>query len=114
MFIIKFFIYFALSFTILSLPIGNKNLFHYIDHLAAPYTKIIFKKIRYEFNDITGPGKDLKDKIFSKIEQHSDVLVDNIPIIKAKSLIPNESEQLGKYTDEEKAILKKILSQSQY
>ncbi len=42
MFIIKFAIYFSLSFIILSFPVGNKPIFNHLNKVAQPYTTELF------------------------------------------------------------------------
>ena len=46
MFIIRFAIYFTISFTVLSVPIGKNNVFFHLQKLTNPYTQNIFTIIK--------------------------------------------------------------------
>ena len=45
MFIIKFLIYFSISFLVLSIPVKEKQLFYYLSEMTTSYTHPGFKKV---------------------------------------------------------------------
>lgn len=107
-FIIKFSIYFSISFLILSIPVGtDQKVFNYIDQLARPYTGKIFdstkKVITENYSDVTKVSK----KLFNNTAPSSDALESNLSAIKKEiNDLPSED-----YTQEERDAVLKILKE---
>lgn len=73
MFLIKFFIYFCLSFVILCIPVSEKNIFFYLDEAARPVTNQIYSYISGK----AAHGKDVSVR-FLKEQTPRESLVDRI------------------------------------
>ncbi len=72
----KFSIYFIISFIILSFPLKGKKLFHYLDHMAAPYLSPVMNKgyqsasqklSKVKFFGIKLLGSSSSDKVATKL-----------------------------------------------
>ena len=66
---IRFLIYFSISFLILSIPIKTKQLFYYFDQLATPYTRPALQKAGTFIREQLSDKKILGMKIIGKAQQ---------------------------------------------
>lgn len=109
---IRYTIYFAISFTILSIPVNNRPLFGHLHKHTAPYTSRVFIQIA----DSVKRGIEKGKRIFINSDpghDHSDVIMATQSSTLDKNL---EEVQIpeGEYTDEEKEVLEKVLKKAQY
>ena len=104
MFILKFILYFIVSFAILSFPVSNKTIFAHLNSMAAPISRTIFRKIEIGIRRSSSWSK----KIFTNSTPSKK---DNIPMGKKKEVGKDLAK--GSYTPEERELLEKILKQSQ-
>ena len=105
MFIIKFFLYFSLSFFILAIPIGGNPLFYSLEETARPITGKLFTYVKKKSKEGLETGTEVTKKFFS-----------NTVPPKKDSVRVKESgtkKPLGKYTAEEKEFLQTILKKAQ-
>lgn len=107
MFIIKFFIYFSISFTILSFPIGNKSIFFHLNQVAKPYTQKVFKMIGSNVESGLQEGSVISKKLFSNSLPTEDKIKSSLSSMSKK--IPIKKKMEGEYTVEEKQMLNKVL-----
>jgi len=89
---LKFFIYFSISFLILTVSVQNELLFKKIYRISAPYQKVIASNIKKVFHI----PRDL-----SSISPKS---------LEIKSLNKKLKNNIDHYTDEEKTFLKETIS----
>ncbi|MCP4913929.1 MAG: hypothetical protein GY909_12525 [Oligoflexia bacterium] len=121
MFIIKFAIYFSLSFIILSFPVGNKPIFNHLNKVAQPYTTELFSSFFDKAKDNIQTGKEFGKKLFSTKIDKQDLIKTQFSST-VKEAQPQERRKIKKelkkelnndsYTAEEKELLKKIIEES--
>ena len=103
MFLLKFILYFIVSFVILSFPVSDKTLFAHLNKMTAPVSKTILQKIEIGIKKSSSWSK----KIFTN----------STPNKKDTAHI-NEKREVRKdvakesYTPEERELLEKILKQN--
>lgn len=117
MFIIKFAIYFTISFIILSFPIGSKPIFSHLNKVAKPYTTELFANLTDKAKDNLEAGKEIGKKMFSTKINKQDLINTQF-----SSTQRNENKKIKKelkkeihkdnYTPEEKELLLKIIEES--
>ena len=109
-FILKMFLYFSISLTILSIPIKNHQLFYHINLFAEPFTQMAYNKAAI--------GLKMSKKELVKLFTNSSLkTVDKVKTQYSASKRKNHFVDVHtdiheKYTHEEKQLLKKILIQS--
>jgi hypothetical protein len=118
MFVIKFLIYFTISFIILCIPVSQKNIFFYLDKAAAPYTNEIFSTISSKAK----LGKQISSKLLNNTDpgvidsvksSYSSTLKKNDPVKElGHSHEDGHSHHEEPFTVEEKQMLLKVLKQS--
>ncbi|MDC1173752.1 hypothetical protein OAT67_00020 [Bacteriovoracaceae bacterium] len=117
MFIIKFFIYFTLSFIILSFPVGNKPIFSHLNKVAKPYTTELFADLSEKAKDNLQAGKEIGQKMFStniKKQDHIKTQYSSTQKAESKKIKRELKKEIHKdtYTPEEKELLQKIIEES--
>ncbi len=105
MFIIKFFLYFSISFFILAIPIGGNPIFYSLEEAARPITGKLFAFMKESSNEGIKKGTAVTKKFFSN------TIPPKKDIVKIKE--SGTKKPLGKYTEEEKEFLEKILKKAQ-
>ena len=101
MFLIKFLLYFSLSFFILNIPISGNPLFYSLENVARPVTDKIFTFMKEKSTDSINETK----KLFTNtVRQKKDV-------VKVKR--SSTKKPMGKYTSEEREFLENILKKAQ-
>jgi len=117
-FMIKFTVYFSISFVILCIPIQNRTLFNIIHKHAKPYTTQIFseaekaasnqidKGSKFTKKFFSNSNPDHQDKVMAKFSSTKKPLVENID-----ELMKDEEHDEG-YTAEEREMLNKILKEA--
>lgn len=114
MFIIKFFIYFSISFVILSIPVGeDKKIFNYCDDLAKPYTAQIFNSIRGAVSNGIKESKRVGKKMFNNTSEKFDEVKSSISAGQKKPIQEIDNDPKDSYTPEEREALLRILQQAQ-
>ena len=103
MFILKFILYFIVSFAILSFPVSNKTIFTHLNNMAAPLAKEIFQKFETGIRRSSNWSK----KIFTNSTPDKK---DNTSIAKKKGVGKDLAKE--SYTPEERELLEKILKQN--
>lgn len=108
---IKFVIYFTISFIILSIPVSeDKALFDLANQLAKPYTTKLFIKIKTSISENISDAKDLPNKFFDNtsdkgLKKFDTVIEKKSALVKEKILnAPHEN-----YTREEREAILNIL-----
>jgi hypothetical protein len=118
-FMIKFTIYFSISFVILCIPIQKTTLFDIIHNHAKPYTTQIFSNVEQaashqikkgsnftkKFFSNSNPG-DHQDKVITKFSSTKKIAVENI------DELMKDDVQDEEYTPEERELLNKILKEA--
>lgn len=111
MFLIKFSIYFLISYLILAFPIKTGTVFDHVNKYTAPLTSEVYKYIQVQLGNVS-------DKIFKKsLPPHLDKLNSRLSgVVKNKKTKPKRQESIPEdsYTVEEKQLLQKILRETQY
>ena len=118
-FMIKFTIYFSISFIILCIPIQNKTLFNLMHHHTKPYTTQIFSNVEQAASEQIKNGSSFTKKFFSNSDpgDHQDKVINKFSSTK-KIAIENVDElmkddvQDEEYTVEERELLNKILKEA--
>ncbi len=101
MFVIKFMIYFSLSFFILTIPMSGNPLFYSLEKVARPITKNLFSYVR----------EGSKEGIAKSKKFFSNTVPPKKDVVKTKS--SSTKKPMGKYTEEEKEFLENILKKAQ-
>lgn len=101
MFVIKFLIYFSLSFFILTIPMSGTPLFYSLEKAARPITHSLFSYVKKGSKE----GLEKSKKLFSN------TVPPKKDIIKTKK--SSTKKPMGKYTEEEKEFLENILKKAQ-
>lgn len=106
MFLIRFVFYFAISFLILCIPVGdNQHLFDKLLGMATPYADKAVKSTKQKITST----KRYSKKLYSNSEpEEKDEVKSKLSAVKKK--IHNEVESMETYTEEEKARLQKVLT----
>ena len=124
LFLIKFSIYFIISFTILSFPVEDKTLFEHTHNLSKPYTQEIFNHIKKQSKTIFKSTIEFSKNIFkNSTPKEVDRVRSGLSAVKKNNLPKKKKEKpfiyaktkkpFDSYTPEEKNLLKNILSDSQ-
>lgn len=114
-FMFKFFLYFSISFIILSFPLADKPIFEHMNHFAKPYTANIYKAVKVNINSGVEKGSKLGKDLFSNTSAQSDQVKTKYSSVK-KSMKQIESEienHHDSFTVEEKELLKKVLKKAE-
>ncbi len=117
MFIIRFAIYFSISFLILSIPLKNGSLYDKIQSYAAPSTERLFDNTKAATSALFSQFKKYGSKLFTNIlpeRKKSDRVNSKRSAPKRElshgpTLKPEDS-----YTQEETRLLEKILKETHY
>ena len=105
MFVIKFLLYFSLSFFILNIPISGNPLFYSLEDVAKPITEKLFTFMKKSSKEGIQKGAEVTKKLFTNpVPPNKDV----VKVLKSSTKKP-----LGKYTAEEKEFLENILKKAQ-
>ena len=109
MFVIKFILYFSLSFFILNIPIGGNPLFYSLEEVARPITDNLFTFMKESSKESIKKGTEATKKLFTNtIPPKASTKKD---VVKEKR--SSTKKPLGKYTEEEKEFLQNILKKAQ-
>ena len=109
-FILKFTISFAISFLILSFPVGDTTIFQGISKVTSPYTSRIFSIISKNSKEVAAVTKDASKKIFDNTKP---TISDEVA--KQASSVQKNVEQMideapvEDYTHEERQMLEAVL-----
>jgi P2-related tail formation protein len=114
MFIIRFPIYFCLSFAILSIPISHRPLFSHLDRLISPYTARISKAIGREANHLGEEVKDIGTKLFATSAAKTDEVSQALSATRTEAISSGiKSAEHEEYTNEERELLERIMKGSE-
>lgn len=102
-FLIKFCIYFTISFFILSVPLSNKTIFGHLHSLSNPYTSKVFNVVSHTSKEVAKDTTTWTKKLFT----NSKPRFDNVSTKQASTVKEEILHQ--SYTAEEKELLLKIL-----
>lgn len=111
LFFIRFPFYFALSFLILSIPIGGKKIF---DHVTASVDPIVHSTIATSkkwTNNVFRDTKSLTEKAMNNIKPQADEVNSALSSRKHEESLNDEKSPNDNYTEEEKELLLKILKE---
>ena len=118
-FVVKFIIYFSISFVILSFPLPKGTLFSMLHSQTNGYTESLFSSIATRARDGVKQGKYYTKKIFSNSEPTiQDRVFSQFSSTKKKVYLDQEIDKVEadlegeKFTNEEKEILNKILKET--
>lgn len=115
MFVIKFLIYFSLSFVILSIPVSEKKVvFNYANEIAKPYTKQIFSSIRGAISNSITETKRIGDKLVNNTSIKEDKIKSTTSAGKKSSAHSVDSHPKDSYTPQEREALLRILQQTHH
>ncbi len=103
MFILKFILYFIVSFAILSFPVSDKTLFAHLNQMTAPVSKTILRKIEIGIKRSSSWSK----KIFTNSTPNKKDTAHTDEKQEVRKDVTKES-----YTPEERELLEKILKQN--
>ncbi|TNE98089.1 MAG: hypothetical protein EP326_10430 [Deltaproteobacteria bacterium] len=118
-FMLKFTIYFSISFVILCIPIQNRTLFNLIHKHASPYTTQIFSEVekaasnqiqkgsKFTKKFFSNSNPDQQDKVIAKFSSTKKPMMENV-----EELMKDEDTEEEGYTVEEKELLNKILKEA--
>ncbi|ATH06555.1 hypothetical protein BIY24_00930 [Halobacteriovorax marinus] len=114
-FVFKFFLYFSISFIILSFPLSDKTVFEHMNKFTKPYTANIYKSVKSNFNSGIKQGTHYGKELFSNTSSKSDqVKTKYSSVKKSMKQIENEIESHhDNFTVEEKELLKKVLKKAE-
>ncbi len=111
--LIKFTIYFTISFLILSFPIGNRTIFYHLGHYTRPFTELLYANIRKTLKEKLTIGQQAAKEIHKKaIQNIPNAVTESEEVLKELRKI--NIEDLEEISEEEREALKRILSQSKY
>lgn len=101
MFLIKFLLYFSLSFFILNIPISGNPLFYSLENVARPVTDKLFTF--------------MKEKSKNSLDETKKLFTNTVPPKKDVVKVKNSSTKkpMEKYTSEEREFLQNILKKAQ-
>jgi hypothetical protein len=118
-FIIKFIIYFSISFVILSIPLPKGTLFSMLHSQTNEYTESIFSTLSGKAKEGIKEGSYYTKKIFSNSEPTlQDKVFSKFSSTKKKNYLDQEVSKVEheldgeKFTNEEREILNKILKET--
>lgn len=113
LFIFKSLVYFCLSFVILCIPIRKDPAFFHLYKLTAPYTEKLFKSVKDETLKSLKESKKIGKQALLNInpKKHQDTISSTNSGTLKLNLKEKEKEKetMDSYTEEEKALLRKIL-----
>ncbi len=106
MFIIKFLIYFTVSFLILNFPISKKKIFNHIEGVSDPYAQKVYKAISKQAKEVFSEGAKASKQAFNNTSIKEDVVNNTKSANQGKKPVnlPKDS-----YTPEERNALLNIL-----
>jgi hypothetical protein len=116
-FMLKFLLYFTISFLIMNIPIGDKHIFHYMESFTKSYTKPLYGAVKGRVKEAVQTGNHYSKKVFetmpSKVEDqvsthYSSAAKKEKKAQPAPVAVPSEKE-LDSYTQEEKSALIRVL-----
>ena len=105
-FLIKFSIYFTISFFILNFPISDKKIFNHLEALTDPIANKVYKKIGTNSDEFLKEGKKVTKKLFNNTSEKDVVRTGHSSSFKKANSLPKDD-----YTPEEREALLKILNQ---
>lgn len=112
---IKFILYFTISFIILSIPVSeDKALFDIANQLAKPYTTKLFIKIKTSISENISDAKELPSRFFDNTSEKDANVIDRV--IEKKSALNKKKifeSSNDNYTREEKEAILQILRNNQ-
>ncbi|WP_419173268.1 hypothetical protein [Halobacteriovorax sp.] len=113
---IRFAIYFTVSFLILAFPVSQKKtIFESINKPLRPYTQKVYSTISFYLNTSLSEGKEMTVKLFNNTAKKVDYVkressgVTKEQIKRAEDLDALDEYQHGEYTVEEREALLKVL-----
>ncbi|MBT7608580.1 MAG: hypothetical protein HN576_02415 [Bacteriovoracaceae bacterium] len=119
LFILKFIIYFSISFIILSIPLPKGTLFSMLHSQTNEYTSLLFISMSGQTKKVLKSGSYYTKKIFSNSEPTlQDKVFSKFSSTKKKIYLDQEVSKVDadldgeKFTNEEKEILNKILKET--
>ena len=107
-FLIKFAVYFTISFLILNFPVADKKIFNHIEVLTDPVANKFYKKIGSRSKDILDEGKKVTKKMFNNTSKKDVIRTGQSSSFKKSNSLPKDD-----YTPEERDALLKILNQEE-
>ena len=113
MFLIRFVFYFALSFGILCIPIGNdRQLFDKLSSMVTPYARKAIKTTKQKFSSTKRYGRKLYSNSEPEVEedQVKSKLASTLRKKSGKVIVKENRASDDTYTDEEQMRLRKALS----
>jgi hypothetical protein len=114
-FIVKFIIYFSVSFVILSFPLPKGTLFNMLHSQTNQYTESLFNSISLQAKNGVKKGTSYTKKIFSNSNPTiQDKVFSQFSSTKKQNYLEKVETDLDgeKFTNEEKEILNKILKET--
>ena len=124
-FLIKFFLYFSVSYLILCFPIKNSTLFSYTYRHSSPLTKKVYEKIIDKSEKLFKSGiKFSKDLFNNSLPKHLDEINSSLSSIKKdkatkiehslkkESLHENYQDKHETYTEEDAKLLRDLFKGS--
>lgn len=116
MIVLKFLVYFCISFFILSIPISNQNIFSHLSSITDPYTAPIFAQIGSTTKEGYNKGKKYIGNLFtSSAPKEKKPLKAAYKIDrKRKQDSPGPDAPNDSYTVEERELIKNLLKKAQY
>ena len=114
-FMFKFFLYFSISFVILSFPLADKPIFEHMNYFTKPYTANIYKAVKSNFNSGVEKGSKMGKDLFSNTSAKSDQVKTKYSSIKRsmKQIDDDIEKHHDNFTVEEKELLKKVLKKAE-
>jgi len=114
-FIFKFFLYFSISFIILSFPLGEKPLFEHVNKFAKPYTTNIYKSVKSNVTSGLNKGSQIGHDLFLNTTPKTDKVKTKYSALKKSNKKIEEEIDFHHetYTIEEKELLKKVLKKAE-
>ena len=113
---IKFLIYFTVSFLILAFPVSQKaTVFESLNKPLRPYTQKVYSTLSFYLNTSLSEGKAMTVKLFNNTAKNVDYIKRESSGIskehqsKAQDLDAIDSYHHGEYTNEEREALLKVL-----
>ncbi|PJB52531.1 MAG: hypothetical protein CO099_12120 [Bdellovibrio sp. CG_4_9_14_3_um_filter_39_7] len=111
MFLIRFPFYFALSFAILSIPLGKKRVFDHLEDVVSPYTRQVASFSSHWSSKIFKDSKALTNQAMNNIKPQADTVKSSLSSTRSEEKRTFESTE-DDYTQEEKELLRKIFNES--
>ncbi|GEM_PF-651118 len=114
-FMFKFFLYFSISFVILSFPLADKPIFEHMNQFTQPYTSNIYKAVKSNFNNGVEHGSKIGKDLFSNTSAKSDQVKTKYSSVKKsmKQIEADIEKNHDNFTVEEKELLRNVLKKAE-